>query len=105
MADEAQQPQIMIQPDQMAGVWANFATVSHSEHEFTFNFIRLDYSQNPLTGIVVSRVSVSPLFITQLQDAINDQWTRYAEKAMPREVFGGSDQDSDSGTEASDPSD
>lgn len=68
----------------MAGVWANFAQVSHSEHEFTLDFVRLD-STAP-RGIVVARVSVSPLFVTQLIDALSENWRKYAEKAMPREV-------------------
>ena len=33
--DEQQAVEIMIDPSQMAGVWANFARVSHSDHEFT----------------------------------------------------------------------
>ena len=32
----------MLQTEQMAGVWANFAAVSHSEHEFTIDFVRMD---------------------------------------------------------------
>lgn len=76
---------ITIEPAQRAGVWANFANVSHSEHEFTLDFVRID----PLvrgTGIVVARVSVSPLFITQLIEALNSNWAKYASKAMPKEV-------------------
>ena len=73
-------------PDQMAGVWANFAQVSHSEHEFTLDFVRIQYGSEPLTGVVVSRISVSPLFVTQLIDALRDNWQKFADKAMPREV-------------------
>jgi hypothetical protein len=65
---EGQEPEpaeIIIEPDQFAGVWANFARVSHSEHEFTLDFIRMDYSQGspPRRGIVVARVGFSPLFV------------------------------------------
>lgn len=70
----------------MAGVWANFARVSHSEHEFTLDFVRLDYANNPPNGIVVARVSVSPLFVTQLIDTLGDNWDKYAEKALPKEA-------------------
>jgi hypothetical protein len=88
MADgeESHEAQIIIDQAQMGGVWANFARVSHSEHEFTLDFIRLDYATDPIQGVVVSRVSVSPLFVTQLVDAINDNWKKYAKKAMPQEV-------------------
>ena len=78
--------QIIMDPSQMAGVWANWAQVSHSEHEFTLDFVRLEYTAQPPRGIVVARVSVSPLFVTQLIDALSDNWQKYAEKALPKEV-------------------
>ena len=40
-------------------------------------------------GIVVARVSMSPLFITQLIDALQKNWSGYAQKAMPRDLLGG----------------
>jgi hypothetical protein len=75
MADEAENREVGLNvrlPEAMAGgVWANFAGVSHSEHEFTIDFMRLDYSHvdadNQLDGIVVARVGVSPLFVRQLR--------------------------------------
>lgn len=76
--------EIILDQSQMAGVWANFASVTHSEHEFTLDFVRLDFARQ--TGIVVARVSVSPLFVTQLIDALNQNWKNYAAKAMPWEV-------------------
>jgi hypothetical protein len=86
-AEPQEGPQIIISPDQMAGVWANFAVVSHTVHEFTLDFVRLDGTAPPPGGgIVVSRVSVSPLFVTQLIDALTDNWQKYASKAMPEEV-------------------
>jgi hypothetical protein len=90
--EEPQQPplgQIIIQPEQMAGVWANFARVGHSLYEFTLDFVRLDFGEQPPTGIVVARVSVSPLFVTQLIEALNLNWEQYAAKAMPKEIQGG----------------
>jgi Protein of unknown function (DUF3467) len=90
---EPTQIEIIVEPSQLAGVWANFAQVNHSEHEFTLDFVRIDYSQQPpQRGIVVARVAVSPLFITQLIDALQRNWTKYAEKAMPKEVHGGDDE-------------
>jgi hypothetical protein len=44
---------------------------------------------------VVARVAVSPLFITQLIDALNSNWQAYAAKAMPREIRGDESQDPD----------
>ena len=96
MADEQEQPQVRLNvqlpESQAGGVWANFAGVSHSEHEFTIDFMRLDYSRvgadNTIEGIVVARVAVSPLFVRQLIAALEENWAKYAEKAMPKEVYG-----------------
>ena len=99
--------EIVIEPHQLAGVWANFAQVVHSEHEFTLDFIRMDYSQGmpPRRGIVVARVGLSPLFVLQLIDALNRNWANYAEKAMPKEVRGnGADGDEGSGASPGDAS-
>jgi len=98
MEDEPQIPddqhiQVSIDPQAQAGVWANFARVSHSPHEFTIDFVRLDYSDRPVSGIVVARVAVSPLFITQLIGALNNNWEKYAAKAMPKEVQDADDSD------------
>jgi hypothetical protein len=86
---------------QAGGVWANFAGVHHSEHEFTIDFMRLDYSsvseEGEIKGIVVARVGVSPLFVRQLISALEENWAVYARKAMPREVYGGDDPGSDAG--------
>ena len=49
-------------PEVMAGVYANFANVSHSDYEFTITFARLDHEveDDEIPGVVVSRVSASP---------------------------------------------
>lgn len=82
---------------QAGGVWANFAGVNHSEHEFTIDFMRLDYSSlsedRSINGIVVARVGVSPLFVRQLIAALEENWAKYAKKAMPKEVYGHDESD------------
>jgi hypothetical protein len=83
---------VEIPEQQRAGVWANFARVNHSEHEFTIDFVRIDFAsadEEEVPGIVVARVGVSPLFVRQLIAALEDNWGKYATKAMPREVHGG----------------
>ena len=99
--DGAIEPRIVIGPEQMAGVWANFARVSHSPYEFTLDFVRLDFSTMPPQGIVVARVSLSPLLVSQLIDALRDNWDKYAEKSMSPEVrhgaIGASDAEHGSG--------
>ena len=74
------------------GVWANFAAVSHSPHEFTIDFIRLDYqTQNPTRGVVVQRVNMSPLFVEQLIGALTDNLDKYAKSTPDGVIVGGDD--------------
>jgi hypothetical protein len=77
---------IMIDPANMAGVYANYARVSHSPFEFTVDFVRLDWTNQPPQGIVVARIALSPLMVDQLITALRRNWSLYAEKAMPPEV-------------------
>ena len=89
-----QPPDIEIQGDlQMrGGIWANFALVSHSPHEFTLDFVRLDYmTENPIQGVVVQRVNMSPLFVKQLIDALAANLADYAQ-TMPDGIITEEDQ-------------
>jgi hypothetical protein len=80
---------IHTQPDQMGGVWANAAAVRHSPHEFTIDFLRCDFDDQgkAAAGILVQRVNMSPLFVTQLITALQENWSKYADKAMPKELL------------------
>ena len=56
-------------PEMMAGVYANFANVSHSDYEFSITFVRLDHESEEngeLNGVVVSRVNLSTRFMKEL---------------------------------------
>lgn len=85
-------------PDQLGGVWANGAAVRHSPHEFTIDFMRFDYDNDgkPQAGVLVQRVNMSPLFVSQLITALQDNWSKYASKAMPQELIGDAVIDPDS---------
>jgi len=94
--DEVDEPRevrlrVNLPEHQAGGVWSNFARVNHSEHEFTIDFVRIDYAslndEGEIQGIVVARVGVSPLFVQQLIDALQENWSKYAKKALPREVY------------------
>lgn len=76
------------QPDQLGGVWANAAAVRHSPHEFTIDFLRCDFDDGgqAVNGILVQRVNMSPLFVSQLIAALQDNWSKYATKALPRDI-------------------
>ena len=71
---------IHFSPEIMAGVYANFANVSHSDYEFSITFVRLDHeseTDEEVNGVVVSRVNMSPRFMKELLDAINDNYSKW----------------------------
>jgi hypothetical protein len=81
MPEEPSERQINIHtsPEVMAGVYANFANVSHSDYEFTITFARVDHEveDDEIPGIVVSRVSLSPRFMGELIDAMQDNYSKW----------------------------
>ena len=86
---------IHLSPEIMGGVYANFANVSHSDYEFTVTFARVDHEveADEVPGVVVSRVNISPRFMRELIDAMEDNYskwrTREGIKNLPE--YGGSD--------------
>ena len=66
-------------PEVMAGVYANFANVSHSDYEFTITFARVDHEveQGEVPGVVVARVNLSPRFMRELIDAMEDNFSKW----------------------------
>lgn len=79
---------IQTTPDQLGGSWANAAAVRHSPHEFTIDFLRCEFDDQgqAQSGVLVQRINMSPLFVTQLISALQDNWSKYADKAMPKEL-------------------
>src|SRR3954468_13533838 len=92
-AGEERHINIHFSPEMMAGVYANFANVSHSDYEFTITFARVDHEveDEEIPGLVVSRVNLSPRFMRELIDAMeanHSKWrTREGIKNLPE--FGG----------------
>src|ERR1700690_2285509 len=70
---------IHFSPDIMAGVYSNFANVSHSDYEFTITFARVDHEVESaeIPGVIVSRVSLSPRFMRELMVALEDNYSRW----------------------------
>ena len=66
----------------MAGHYANFANVSHSDYEFTLTFSRVDHEveDDEVPGVVVTRVSLSPQAMQELMDAMEDNWSKWQTK-------------------------
>ena len=71
---------IHFSPDIMAGVYSNFANVSHSDYEFTITFARVDHEveDDEVPGVVVSRVNISPRFMRELIDAMQDNYAKWS---------------------------
>jgi hypothetical protein len=82
VADEPRERQLNIQvdPESLAGVYANFANVSFSDYEFTITFVRMDHEvdEGPVPGVVVSRVNMSPRFMNELLAAMTDSWSKWS---------------------------
>src|ERR671910_174518 len=81
MDDERPERQINLHttPETMAGTYANFANVSHSDYEFSITFARVDHEveEGEVPGVVVSRVNLSPRFMRELMDAMEDNWSKW----------------------------
>ena len=70
---------IHLDPENLAGVYANFANVSFSDYEFTITFARVDHEveEGDVPGVVVARVNMSPRFMRELMDAMRDSWSKW----------------------------
>jgi hypothetical protein len=71
---------IHLDPENLAGAYANFANVSFSDYEFTITFARIDHEveEGDVPGVVVSRVNMSPRFMRELLDAMTDSWSKWS---------------------------
>jgi hypothetical protein len=69
-----------IDPDHLAGVYANFASVTFSDYEFTLTFARVEHEvdEGDVPGVIVSRVNMSARFMRELLDAMNDSWSKWS---------------------------
>ena len=83
MSEEAERHINMhMSPELMAGMYANFANISHSDYEFTITYARLDHEveDEEIPGVVVSRISASPKFVRELIDALEDNYSKWSTK-------------------------
>ena len=81
MDEEPQERQLNIHldPENLAGVYANFANVSFSDYEFTLTCARIDHEveEGDVPGVVVARVNMSTRFVKELLDAMQDSWSKF----------------------------
>jgi hypothetical protein len=81
MDDEGPERQLNIHldPQHLAGVYANFANITFSDYEFTLTFARIDHEveEGDVPGVVVSRVNMSQQFMRELLAAMQDAYSKY----------------------------
>jgi hypothetical protein len=70
---------IHLDPEHLAGVYANFANVGFSDYEFTVTFARIEHEveDGDVPGAVVGRVNMSHRFMRELIDAMEDAWGKW----------------------------
>ena len=70
---------IHLDPEHLAGVYANFANVSFSDYEFTVTFARIEHEveDGEMPGAVVARVNMSSKFMRELVDAMEDAYSKW----------------------------
>ena len=73
---------IHLDPENLAGVYANFANISFSDYEFTLTFARIDHEveEGDVPGVVVARVNMSTRLMRELLDAMNDSWSKWSSR-------------------------
>ncbi len=71
---------IHMDPENLAGVYANFANITFSDYEFTLTFARIDHEveEGDVPGVVVSRVNMSQQFMRELLAAMQDAYSNYS---------------------------
>ena len=81
MEDEAQARNLNIHmdPEHLGGVYSNFANISFSPYEFTITFARIDHEveEGDVPGVVVARINMSPRFMRELIDAMEDNFSKW----------------------------
>jgi len=70
------------------GVYANDVRIAFSQHEFTLDFVRLDYRSGspPQRGALAARIAVSPAFVLTLIAQLETSWAEYAAVQLPPEA-------------------
>ena len=91
--EQERQLNIHMEPQHLAGVYANFANITFSDYEFTLTFARVDHEveDEEIPGVVVSRINLSPRFMAELIDAMQDNYSKWRTKEGIKNLpeFGG----------------
>ena len=77
MAEQHQQQiQIRASDADLKGVYSNSMRVTHTQEEFILDFFNI----TPPTGILASRVILSPGHLKRVMDALQDNMKKYEER-------------------------
>src|SRR2546423_14070140 len=90
---------IHLDPQDIAGGYANFANVSFSQYEFTLTFARIEHEveEGDVPGAVVARGNASPRFIPELIAAMQDSWSKNVTREGIRNLHEGPDHSDETG--------
>jgi Protein of unknown function (DUF3467) len=79
---QQRQLNIHLDPENLAGVYSNFANISFSDYEFTLTFARIDHEveEGDVPGVVVARVNMSTKFMQELLEAMNDAYSKWTSR-------------------------
>jgi hypothetical protein len=85
---QERQLNLHIDPQFLAGAYANFANISFSDYEFTLTFARIDHEveDGDIPGVVVARVNTSTKFMKELLDAMQDSWSKWSARETIRNL-------------------
>jgi hypothetical protein len=70
---QGQQMQVKVTDEVLKGVYANMAQIGHTQEEFIVDFMNLF----PPSGIITSRVIVSPSHMKRIVAALTDNLKKY----------------------------
>ena len=76
---DGDEPDVTIDAERFAGVWANAVEVEAWPDEVTMDFIRMDPVES--RGMVVARVTCSPAFLRTLVDRLEAVWQNWARRS------------------------
>jgi hypothetical protein len=81
---------IRVDSPELRGVWANYVEAISSPHEFTLDFYRFDYAeQPPERGMLVARVAFSAKLLAVLLDLLQSTLESHSRRILPKEIYGG----------------
>ena len=79
---------IHMDPQHLAGVYANFANITFSDYEFTLTFARIDHEveEGDVPGVAVARVNCSMKFMRELIEAMQDAYSKWEYRQGVRDL-------------------